>query len=574
MVKQKSTIQLCLKILAECREYWPSLIIVFLLSLAIVPFAVIIPYPLKFVVDNIILAKPLPPFIIDHFPQAIAGSISLLWLACIMEFSILVVKSFFTYGSWAYQVYVSERILISARVKLFEHVQQLSIQFIDRKGMSEIFYHLQNDVTNMHSIAINGMIPFISTVLTFLSMFFVAFQLDSTLALLALIVLPATWFLSAVHIPRSRKRWTEVKNKDQGALAIIQEVLGSMRIVRAFSQEKREANRLEKKAKEKLRVLIRTTLIEAVYGILVSATVAAASAATLYFGIKHVQSGQISLGSFLVITAYLVQLFRPLDGLSKQTSTMQAALASAERVFRLYSETPDVRDIENAKTIGLAKGKIELQDVSFQYSDGRTVLEHVSFRVEPGGRVGIVGPTGGGKTTLTGLLLRFFDPKSGKILLDDQDIRSIRIADVRKQFSLVLQEPVLFTGTIAENIAYGRPNATLEEIRQAAISAEADDFVSRLTNGYSTQVGDRGMSLSGGERQRISIARAFLVNAPILIMDEPTSNLDEERESALAISLKRLQQGKTIFTVSHRMALLDEYDYILRVENGTVTHLK
>jgi ATP-binding cassette subfamily B protein len=297
-------------------------------------------------------------------------------------------------------------------------------------------------------------------------------------------------------------------------------------------------------------------------------TIAAGTAAVLFIGTVHVQAGTLTLGGLLMVMTYLAQLYGPLQTLSSMTAHMQSSLASAERAFSLLDEVPDVLEKEKAIPIQRSGGAVVFQDVSFAYEKIRPVLANVSFTIEPATRVGLTGVTGAGKTTLVSLLTRFYDPTGGTILLDGIDLRDYNLADLRNQFSIVLQEPVLFSTTIAENIAYARPGAGENEIIAAAKAANAHDFISRLPHGYGTLVGERGMRLSGGERQRISLARAFLKDSPILILDEPTSSVDVKTEALIVEATERLMRGRTTFIITHRRTLLKYCDRELIIENG------
>jgi ATP-binding cassette subfamily B protein len=304
---------------------------------------------------------------------------------------------------------------------------------------------------------------------------------------------------------------------------------------------------------------------------MVGLVVAAGEAAVLFIGVRNVQAGTLTLGDLLLVMGYLAQLYRPLQSISKKVGDLQRSLASAERTFALLDQTPEVIEKPNAMPLSRAKGAISFQNISFSYEGENTpVLHDVSFEALPGTRVGIAGATGAGKSTLVSLLTRFYDPTSGRITLDGVDLRDYRIADLRNQFAIVLQEPVLFSTSIAENIAYANPDATHEEIVAAARAANAHAFITYLPEGYDTQVGERGMRLSGGERQRISLARAFLKDAPILILDEPTSSVDIKTEAVIMEAMTRLMRERTTFMIAHRLGTLANCDVRLQIEGGQV----
>jgi ATP-binding cassette subfamily B protein len=338
--------------------------------------------------------------------------------------------------------------------------------------------------------------------------------------------------------------------------------------VKAFGQEDREQGRFVQRSGEGLRARLKLAVMEGAYGMTIGLTLAIGTALVLFMGVRHVQAGTITLGELLLVMGYVGQLFAPLKTMSRKTARLQGYLASAERAFALLDESPDVVEHPEARPLGRARGEVTFENVSFAYRPSEPILEDMSFHVPAGAQVGVTGTTGAGKTTLVSLLTRFYDPSDGRILLDGVDMREYRLADLRNQFSIVLQEPVLFSTTIAENIAYARPGAAESEIIEAARAAGAHDFIMQLADGYETQVAERGMRLSGGERQRISLARAFLRDAPLLILDEPTSSIDIHTEAAILQTMQRLMKGRTTFLVTHRPATLVHCDAQLVVENG------
>src|SRR5438093_1045009 len=365
-----------------------------------------------------------------------------------------------------------------------------------------------------------------------------------------------------------RSQWHEVVKLESSALSVVQEVLAAVRVVKAFGQEDREQERYVRHANQGVWARFRAILTEGGVGLLIGLITALGSSIVLFSGLRHVQAGTLTLGELLIAMVYLAQLYAPMQTISRNIVSLQASLVCAERAFSLLDEVPDVVEWPNARPLAHAKGAIAFRNVTFAYDGKSPVLHDISFEIGPGTSVGIAGTTGAGKTTLVSLLSRFYDPTTGQILLDGVDLCDYKLADLRNQFAIVLQEPVLFSASIAENIAYARPDASAEEIREAAKAANAHEFIVRLPDGYDTLVGERGMRLSGGERQRISLARAFLKDAPLLILDEPTSSVDMQTEAAIMEAMQRLMNGRTTFMIAHRLSTLENCDVRLELDKG------
>src|SRR2546421_347954 len=360
----------------------------------------------------------------------------------------------------------------------------------------------------------------------------------------------------------------EAKKLESSTMSIVQEVLGALRVVKAFGQEAREEERFIRRSREDMRVRLRLARLEGIYNVVVGLATAAGMAAVLLIGVRHVGAGVLTLGELLMVMAYMNQLYEPLKTISRKAATLQLHLASAERAFALLDEPYDIEERSDAQPLGRASGAIAFRNVSFGYDRNRPVLHDISFNLEPGTRLGIAGASGAGKSTLISLLTRFYDPTAGSILLDGKDLRDYRLADLRNQFAIVLQEPVLFSASIAENIAYARPEATTDELIAAAQAANAHEFIVRLPQAYDTQVGERGVQLSGGQRQRIAIARAFLKDSPVLILDEPTSGVDDEAEAVIVEAIRRLMHGRTVILITHRSSLLENCTSLVVLDNG------
>jgi ATP-binding cassette subfamily B protein len=427
---------------------------------------------------------------------------------------------------------------------------------------------MQMDAPAIQYVLIDGLIPAATALLTIASMLYVTVRIDWQLGLVALAISPVLMLVLKVSRARFRRQSHEIKELESSALRVSQEVLTTLRVVKAFGQESREHERFVLRSGEGARARIRNAFTQGVFGVLVGLITALGSATVLYVGVRHVQQGVITLGSLLLVMGYLTQLYDPLRTVSRKVATLQLRLASAERAFSLLDEATEVLEKPNPVGLKRARGDISFRAVNFAYDPERPILRDVSFDVPAATRVGIAGTTGAGKTTLLNLLLRFYDPLSGQILLDGVDISDYRIADLRRQFAIVLQEPVLFSTTIGENISYGRPTASHNDVVAAAKAANVHRFISTLPDGYDTVLGERGMSVSGGERQRISIARAFLKDAPILLLDEPTSSVDAETEAGILEATERLMQDRTVFMIAHRTSTLASCDVRLELREG------
>jgi ATP-binding cassette subfamily B protein len=400
------------------------------------------------------------------------------------------------------------------------------------------------------------------------AMIYVMARLNWQLALVALTITPFLAILIGTYDRQTEGQYGRVNKIESSAMRVVQETLGAIRVVKAFGREDRENARFVRYASTGVRAHVRVAFAESVLGLLMNFTTAVGTALMLYLGIRGVLAGSLTLGELLMVMAYLLELYGPLETISTQIATIEGSMAGARRVVEVMDEPPEVLERPHALPLDHAKGTVEFRDVSFAYEESRPILRDLSVIIPAGMRVGIAGNTGVGKTTLVTLLNRFYDPSSGEILLDGVDLRDYKLADLRQQFALVLQEPVLFSTTIAENIAYGRLGASQDEIVEAAKAANAHDFIMRLSKGYQTRVGERGMRVSGGERQRISLARAFLKNAAILILDEPTSSVDVKTEAAIMDAMERLMRGRTTFFISHRLNTLKNCDLVISLENG------
>ena len=554
------------RLLQQTRPYWPHLACILILDCAAVPLALLAPVPLKIAIDSALGSHPLP------WPLATAATDAGTALA--VAIGLLVALAVLTeaqkFLTWMLQSYTGEKLVLEFRAALFGHVQRLSLAYHDTRGTADSIYRVQYDAPAIQWIAAYGVSPFLTASLTLAGMILVTARLDGALALVALAVVPVLALLIRVFSRRLLSKWHQAKELGTSVASVLQEVLTGLRVVKAFAQERREQRRFMDQASEEVRANVELVRLQAAFYTLVGVTLAVGTAGALYLGVTHVREGRLTLGELMIVMAYLAQLYKPLEMLSKNLSQLQQSIAGAQRAFALLDQLPEVADHPDARPLARARGDIEFRDAGFSYGGKHPVLEQLRLRVRAGERVGIVGRTGAGKTTLVNLVTRFYDPSCGAVLLDGEDLRRWRLDDLRRQFAIVLQEPVLFSTSIAENIAYGRAEASEADIAAAAQAANAHGFIAALPQGYATQVGERGMRLSGGERQRIALARAFLKDAPILILDEPTSSVDLKTEQSIMEALERLMRGRTTFIIAHRLSTLEHCDVVYAVEDRRV----
>jgi ATP-binding cassette subfamily B protein len=553
----------------EVRPFSRNIAGLFLLSVLAMLFTLLNPWPLKLVVDSVLGSHELPRWFAAVLPAGVTRTDSLA-IAFIAGFLVLiaVAKQTADLGFAVLRTYTGEKLVLAFRAKLFRHVQSLSLTYHDARGTADSTYRIQYDAPAVQWIAVDAIIPLATAVITLLVMIGVMMRIDWALALVALVVAPVLFVVSQRFSHFLKRRWREAKDLESSTLGVVQEVLSSVRVVKVFAQEEREEQRYATHAGRSLREQIRLSLAGGSLTLIIGVVMALGTAAVLWLGSRHVQSGIITLGEFILLMSYLALLYSPLQTLSRSATSLQGSLVSLERAFSLLDEQSEVVDRPNAATLARAKGHIIFQNVSFSYGGDRPALREISIDVPAGGRVGIAGATGAGKSTLVSLLMRLYDPEQGRILLDGVDLREVRLRDLRNQFAIVLQEPLLFSCTLAENIAYAKPDAREEEVVTAARAANAHEFIQRLPQGYQTTVGERGVQLSGGERQRISLARAFLKDSPILILDEPTSSVDVKTEGVILEAMERLIQGRTTFMIAHRLNTLERCDLRIQLEAG------
>src|SRR6266568_657653 len=434
------------RLLGQARPYWLHLGGLFLLSLLASPLALLTPLPLKMAVDSVVGSpRQIPGPLAALLPAAVTRShTALLVVAAVLFVLIALLTQLQQLGSSVLSSYTGEKLVLDFRIRLFAHVQRLSLLYHDAKGTTDSTYRIQYDAVSIQNIAVDGIFPFITAAITIASMIYVTARIDWQLALVALAVSPVLFLLARAYRHRLRRGWGDAKKLESCAMSVVQEVLAAMRIVKAFGQENHEQERFICQSSKSLRARIHLAFVASSFGLLIGLITAVGTASVLFMGMRHVQAGILTLGELLVVMSYLAQLYIPLQTISKKAADLQASLASAERAFALHDEVADVADQPDARPLARALGAVAFRNVCFAYSKDHPVLHNISFEIGPGTHLGIAGTTGAGKTTLVSLLTRFYDPTAGQILLDGIDLRNYKLADLRNQFAIVLQEPVLF----------------------------------------------------------------------------------------------------------------------------------
>lgn len=432
--------------------------------------------------------------------------------------------------------------VLDFRSDLFRHAQRLSLAFHDDTRTGMLMYRINNQADSVGQILVA--LPTLGqSLLTLVGMLVVAYRIDPVLSLVAVAIVPFIYSSTAYYSNRIEPQLLQVRALEGRNLAIVHEAMAMMRVIVSFGRERHEFEQFRQQGEAAVDARIKLTVRQTVFQLVVSLITALGTAAVLGVGAFRVINGHISAGELLVVMSYIAAVYGPLETVTNSMTTFQERFISFDHALSLLDTPVDVEEKENARVLVRSRGAIELQDVVFTYSSRTDTLTDISFAIQPGEAVALVGPTGAGKSTLVSLLPRLYDPQSGGVLIDGVDVKDLTLDSLRAQFSIVLQEPLLFSGSIAENIEYGRPGASRAEIEEAAKAANAHEFITRLPAKYGTRLGERGTKISGGERQRISVARAFLRDAPILILDEPTSSIDSRTEAVILEALERLMQG-------------------------------
>lgn len=542
------------------RPFWGQTITALLLTLCGIALNLLKPWPFKFIVDHILR--------VDRAAPAADSRHLVAWL-CLALVVIQVLWSLVNLATNYIFVKVGLHALLKLRTDLYAYLQSLSLKFHDARRSSDSSFRVAYDSQSIQTIYNKGFTNIFSAVITLAGTFIVMVRIDWQLTLLSLAVMPAIVAAIYFFAGRIRRESTSIQERESAVLAQAQEGLSSIRMVHAFGREEWEVSQFRQHAQESLHANLRLTLTNVNSALVISTLVVIGTAALYYLGTLHVLAGTLTLGSLLVFNAYLLMLYQPLESLTYTAWAMEGATAGARRCFEVLDRQDDVSDSPRAVSISSVAGAVGFENVSFRYGE-QPVLRAINLTIAPNQIVALVGGTGAGKSTLLSLVPRFYDPDEGRVMIDGRDLRDVTKKSLRENIALVLQDTLLFSTTIRENIAYGRPDATEHDIRHAAQRAQAHDFIMQMPAGYDSAVGERGGHLSVGQRQRIGIARAFLKNAPILLLDEPTSALDPTTEAAIMETIKDLMHGRTTLIVTHRLATIHRVDQVVVLENGRI----
>jgi ATP-binding cassette subfamily B protein len=550
------------------RPYRRLLVGVLLLTLLTAIFGLAEPWPLAVILNQVLSEQEAGGIV-----EFLFGSDPTTWIVLvsmvIARFLLIAVGNGFTVWNHYLASKTEQNMVLDLRSDLFAHAQRLSLTFHDERQTGMLMSQI-----NVQAAAVGNIVmvvpPIVEATLTLVGMLVIATLIDWQLSLLSLLVVPFLYWSFGIYGRRIVPRLQDVQSLEWRSLSIVHEAMAMLRVIVTFGREDYEHRRFREQGQTAVDERVKLTVSQSLYTLGVQTATAAGTSLVLGFGAWHVIQGKITIGELIVMMTYIASVYQPLEQLSLTVGTIHEQLVQFTASLNLLDTEPEVKEKPDAVELGRARGHVGAEDVSFTYRGRNTTLEDISFYARPGERVAVVGHTGAGKSTLMSLLVRFYDPQAGRIEIDGVDLRDVKLESLRDQISVVLQEPLLFSGTIEENIRYGKLGATKGEVIDAARAANAHEFISRLPKGYGTMIGERGAQISGGERQRVCVARAFLKDAPILILDEPTSSIDSKTERVILDALDDLMVGRTSFMIAHRLSTVRHADQILVIDRGRI----
>ncbi len=560
-----------LKAATLLRSHWKGLTIALVAVLGETLADVLQPWPIKIIIDNILQARKLPkwlePVVVGLFGH---HKLAVLYFAVAAVAVIAVFDALSSYIDQYMTMSVSQWVAHDLRRTLYNHIQRLSLAEHDEARTGDLISRVTDDIDAVQRFINSSLLGILVDILTLLGMIGVMLYVNWRFTLIALSVVPVLFGVVYYLTRRIKQASRAVRKKESELTSIVEEALTSVRVVKAFAREDYEVQRFEAESLENVEAALRARSLKAKLSPLVGIIVAIGTCLVLWYGARLALAGEISAGVLIVFLLYLGNMYKPIRDISKETDTVSNAIVGYERIQEVLEIESRVRDLPRARRAPRFEGKIVFEHIHFTYNGGAPVLNDVNFQIEPGQVAALVGPSGMGKTTIISLIPRFYDPLSGIVKIDGQDIRNFKLQSLREQMSFVLQETLLFRATVWDNIAYGKSDASAKEIIRAARLADADEFIEKMPKGYSTMIGERGVSLSGGQRQRIAIARAIIRDTPILILDEPTSGLDSMAEQSVIKALNRLMEGRTVVVVAHHLGTISRADRIFVIQDADI----
>ena len=554
------------------KPYRGSLVIILAAMLVQTAMSVATPWPLKIILDNVVGVHKLPHWLDDFLRPFMSGGtkMQIAAAAAIATILIALLGAAASYVANYYTTSVGQWVANDLRLRTYHHLQQLSLNYYNTHEMGTLLSTMTADVQTIQNFASSSTLGILVDMFTIVAMLVIMFWLNWDFTLIAVGVTPFMLLMVSRFKKAVKKATREVRKQQSNVVAVVQQGLESMRVVKAFGRQDLEQEELSEVSKATVEAALKARRVKALLSPIVVVTVSLCTAFVLWRSSSLILKGAMTAGALTVFLSYLSKFFKPVQDLATMTNTIAQTAVGVERVRAILEANDVIEERSDAREPEPLKGEIKFENVAFAYNKDAQVLTNVNFEIKAGQMVGVVGPTGGGKSTIVSMIPRFYDPSAGKVSIDGVDLRDYKINGLRNQIAYVLQETVLFRGTVAENIAYGRGSATRDEIVAAAKLANADEFISKMPHGYDTMVGDRGDTLSGGQRQRIGIARAIIRNNPILILDEPTAALDTESEQLVMEALERLMKGRTVITIAHRLSTIRNSDKIVVLKGGVV----
>jgi ATP-binding cassette subfamily B protein len=554
--------------LSFLRPYRTRVLAISILSIAEIGLTALAPWPLKIVVDSVLGDHPLPGWFAGVMASTGANRVALLVVVVVAGLLLQTANEVLRMFQTQLQVDTGQRIVYGLRARLLAHLQDLPLRHHILTRTADSVYRLDADAHCVDDLVIGGVFPLAAAVLNLGVMFVILVYLDPALGLLSLAVVPFLYLCLRYYSRTMTDRAERVKALESTLIDRAFEILSSVAAVKSFARERHELTRYSQSGDEAMRARLSLTWQESLFSVAITAVTLAGTTLVLIVGGLHVLDGRLTVGALLVVVAYLAAVYNPISAIAHTTGSLQQAIVSARRVGDIFALTPETLEAPDALDASAVIGHVRFESVSFSYGDDRRVLDEVSFEARPGEMIALVGVTGAGKTTIASLVPRFFEPTHGRVLVDEVDASRYSLRSLRERIALVPQQPILFSGTIADNIRYGRLQASDEEVEAAARAAHIHDFITTLPNGYQTPVAEAGATLSGGERQRLGIARALVKNAPMLILDEPTSSLDALSEAGVFDALRRLRRGRTTIVIAHRLSTIRNATRILVLQEG------